>query len=278
MFDNVEMNKKNVSIFFAVIGFIFLFLFLILGSFSQIDSGDVGVITTFGKPSEEVLNPGMHFINPFSVVNKIDLKVRTIKAASEAASSDLQTVHTEITLNYRVDYKNVMLLFTKVSKDEKYIESSIVEPFINESFKAVVAHFTAESLINKRDEVSRQIQQLLNDKLNKSYLDAVSISVTNFRFSDSFNAAIEKKVTAQQEVLTTQNNLARQKIDNEIAITQAQTESQAIVLRAEAEAKALNLKKSSLTPELIQLNAIEKWNGVLPTYSGNSLPFIKEIK
>jgi prohibitin 2 len=249
-----------------------------MSSCSQIDSGEVGIVTTFGKPSEETLSPGIHFLNPVSSVNKIDLKVRTVKTSSEAASSDLQMVHTEVVLNYKVDYKNAMLLFTRVSKDEKYIEDSVVVPFINEAFKAVVARFTAENLINKRDVVSNQIQELLNEKLNKSYLDAVSISVTNFKFSDSFNAAIEKKVTAQQEVLTTQNNLARQKIENEITLSKAQTSSQAIILKAEADAKALNLKRLTLTPELIQLNAIEKWNGVLPVYSSNSLPFIKEVK
>lgn len=272
--NELEINRKAV---FGVVGAAIGFL-LLINSCSRIDSGEVGVITTFGKPSEEVLNSGLHFLNPLSTVNKIDLKIRTVKAASEAASSDLQVVHTEIVLNYKVDYKNVMLLFTKVSKDETYIEDSIVIPFINEAFKAVVAHFTAESLINKRDEVSHQIQVLLNEKLNGSYLDAVSISVTNFKFSESFNAAIEKKVTAQQEVLTTQNNLARQKIENEITLTKAQTESQSIVLKAEADAKAMNLKRLTLTSELIQLNAIEKWNGVLPVYSGNSFPFIKEIK
>jgi regulator of protease activity HflC (stomatin/prohibitin superfamily) len=271
----IKMKQKHLIIIAILV---FCVLFFTFTSCSRIDSGEVGIVTTFGKPSEEILNPGLHFLNPFSSVTTIDLKIRTVVAESEAASSDLQRVHTAITLNYKVDYANAVKLFTKVSKDEKYIESAIVTPFVNESFKAVVAHFTAENLVNKRDEVSREIQDLLNSKLNKTYLDAISISVTNFKFSDSFNAAIEGKVTAQQEILTTQNKLLKQRVDNEIAITKAQTESQAIVLRAEADAKALNLKKMALTPELIQLNAIEKWNGVLPVYSSNSLPFIKEIK
>jgi regulator of protease activity HflC (stomatin/prohibitin superfamily) len=254
------------------------FLFTSFTSCSRIDSGEVGIITTFGKPSPEVLNPGIHFLNPLSLVNKIDLKIRTVETESEAASSDLQVVHTSITLNYKVDYANAVTLFTKVSKDEKYIENAIVKPFVNESFKAVVAHFTAENLINKRDLVSKEIQTILNDKLNKTYMDAVSISITDFKFSNSFNAAIEAKVTAQQQVLTTQNLLLKQKVDNEINLSKAQTESQAIILRAEADAKALSLKKSAITDELIRLNAIEKWDGKLPIYSGNNLPFIKEVK
>lgn len=266
-------NKINLGIFAFL-----LVLFGFYTSCSRVDSGEVGIITTFGKPSSDMLDSGLHFLNPFSIVDKIDLKTRTVTTESEAASSDLQKVHTEITLNYRVDYKNAVNLFTKVSKDESYIEKAIVTPFVNESFKAVVAHFTAENLINKRDEVSKQIEELLNTKLNKTFLDVTAISVTNFKFSDSFNSAIEGKVTAQQEILTTQNKLLKQKVDNEIAITKAQTESQAIILKAEADAKALNLKKLSLTPELIQLNAIEKWDGKLPVYSSNSLPFIKEVK
>jgi len=256
-----------------------ILLFLLISTCTRIGPGEVGISTLFGRVDSEVLNPGLHWLNPLKRVYKKDLKIKTVTQESEAASSDLQTVHTAITLNYRIQYANVINMFTKVSQDDGYIETSIVEPFINEAFKAIVAHYTAENLINKRDEVSLNIQDLLNKKLNKSYIDAIAISVTNFKFSDSFNKAIENKVTAQQEVLTEQNHLAKQKVENEIAITRAQTESQAIILKAEADSKALSLKKMMLTPELLQLNAIEKWNGVLPVYSSSSsLPFIKEIK
>lgn len=257
-------------------GFGLISLITAFASCTTIGAGEVGIPTLFGKPSVEVLSSGMHFINPFSSVHKIDIRVQTLSSQSEAASSDLQIVNTTVTLNYQVDYKNALSLYVQMGGDPDYIKNSIVSPFINETFKAVVAHFTAEELINKRDVVSHEILTLLQTKLNASYMRAVSISITNFQFSPSFNEAIEKKVTAQQQVLTSQNNLARQKVENEIAITKAQTEAQAVVLRAEADAKALNLKKSAVTPEMIELNAIEKWNGVLPVYT-SSIPFIKTL-
>ncbi len=239
---------------------------------SKIDSGEIGIQTLFGKPSGDLLSPGLNFINPFSSVHKIDLKIRSTNIDSEAASSDLQMVHTSVTLNYRVQSENVLKLFTTVSKDEEYIEKYIVNPAINESFKAVIAHFTAENLINKRDEVSKEVQKELSIKLNRTYLIVDSISITNFTFSKSFNDAIESKVTAQQQVLTAQNNFQRQKIENDIKVS-----------KARAEAEALSLQKTAVTEELLKLReventakAIEKWNGVLPTYTAN-VPFIKGL-
>ena len=268
----MKLDIVNLSIL-GIIGT--LAFFTLISSCSEINSGEAGIVTIFGKPTPELLDSGIHFMNPFSKVHKIDLQVRTVSQSSEAASSDLQKVDTTLTLNYKLDYKNVMNTFVKVSQNDDYLENAIVKPYINEVFKSVVAHYTAENLINKRDAVSIEIQKLLNTRLNAIYMDVVSISVTDFKFSKAFDSAIEKKVTAQQEVLTTQNLLAQQKIQNEITISKAQTESQAVILKAEADAKALALKKSTLTPELIQLNAVEKWDGKLPIYSGNSLPFLK---
>lgn len=257
-----------------------IILFLIIGCYcscSTIGAGEVGIPTLFGKPNQEILSSGIHFINPLASIHKMDVRVQTLSSQSEAASSDLQIVDTTLTLNYQVDYKNALTLYVQIGGDPEYIKNSIVAPYINETFKSVVAHFTAEELINKRDIVSHEILNLLQKKLHDSYMNVTSVSITNFQFSKSFNEAIEKKVTAQQQVLTSQNNLARQKVENEIAITKAQTDAQAVVLRAEADAKALNLKKSAVTEEMIQLNAIEKWNGVLPIYT-SSVPFIKTLE
>ena len=96
------------------------------------------------------------------------------------------------------------------------------------------------------------------------------VSITNFAFSDSFNDAIEAKVTAEQLKLKADRDLERIKIEKEQKITQA-----------EAEAEALRLQKQEVTDELLTLRqievqrlAIEKWNGVLPSVTGGAMPFI----
>ena len=96
------------------------------------------------------------------------------------------------------------------------------------------------------------------------------ISITNFDFSDSFNEAIESKVTAEQNALQAKNKLK-----------QIKYEAEQTVEKAKAEAESLRLQRQEITPDLIRLRqievqrtAIEKWNGKLPQVTGGAIPFI----
>lgn len=248
----------------------FFALILLITSISVIGSGNVGVVTFFGKIEPETLAPGFHMLNPLADVHSLNLRILTTAADSEAASSDLQTVDTKITLNYSVNGEDAKNIYARIGNNPDYFESSIINPAMSETFKAVVADFTAEDLINRRDKVSHNIDVMLQQKLKPYGILVQSVSITNFQFSQNFNQAIEAKVTAQQRVLTEQNNLARIKV-----------EAQQKIVQAQAEATSLNLQKQAITPELLQLRQIEnqslaiaKWNGELPKYSTGSLPFI----
>ncbi len=237
----------------------------------QIDNGHVGIQTTFGKISSEKLPAGLYFYNPaITTLHSINIQVSTVTTESEAASKDLQIVHTAITLNYNISESDIVDYFKRLGGKQDVLEENIIKPATNETFKAVVAEFTAEDLINKRPEVSHKIESLLLAKLKQYNVNVDSISVTQFQFSKSFNDAIESKVTAQQNVLKAQNDLARIEVEAKQKIAQA-----------EGQAKAMSLQKSIVTPELIQLKqienqnlAIQKWNGALPQYNGTTLPFI----
>lgn len=251
-----------------------LALILIYMSISIIGAGQVGIVTFFGKVEPETLKPGFHMLNPLAAVHSMNLRILTTEANSEAASSDLQTVDTKITLNYSINGEDAKNIYTRIGNNPDYFETSIINPAMSETFKAVVADFSAEELINKRDKVSKNIDAMLQEKLNPYGILVQSISITNFSFSKVFNLAIEAKVTAQQRVLTEQNNLAR-----------IEVEAKQKVVQAQAEATALNLQKQAITPELIQLRqtenqsaAIAKWDGRLPQYTGGQIPLIMPMK
>jgi regulator of protease activity HflC (stomatin/prohibitin superfamily) len=119
-------------------------------------------------------------------------------------------------------------------------------------------------------------------------------SITNFDFSTQFNAAIEQKVTAEQNALTQKNRLAQVQYEaqqivatangqRDAAIASAEGQARQKILVAESEAKALELQKTQITPDLLKLREIEvqskmadKWNGQLPMYNlgGNTLPIL----
>lgn len=259
-----------IKYFLGVGALIFIILLMVwVFCLTTVPSGYVGIVTTFGRVTD-VISPGLNILNPFSFVTKISLQIFSTNTQSSAASSDLQNVETTIKLNYSINPVSAQKLFTQVGTDRSYIEQSIIDPAMNETFKSVVAQFNAEDLINERAKVSEQIQSVLEKKLNRYFINIQSVNITDFQFSKEFDKAIEQKVIAQQNISTEQNNLQKIKIEAEQKIVQAQ-----------ADAQVLNLKKSAVTPELIQLKqvennslAIQKWDGHLPNYTGNNIPFI----
>lgn len=242
---------------------------------SQIDTGEVGIKTTQGKVSGNALSPGLYFYMPgISSIHILTTRVQTVEQDSQAASKDLQNVQTQITLNYHLGMQDPIAHYTRLGDDQIRIENTIVKPAMSEAFKAVVAQFTAEELITKREAVSNMIITVLGNRLKQYDLFVDSISITGFKFSDAYSSAIEAKQVAEQNANKAKNDLQR-----------IQVEAQQKVVEAKAQADAMALQKQVVTPELIQLKQLEiqqkiadKWNGAYPaTYVGNpnALPLLQ---
>lgn len=248
-------------------------VFVFWTSFTTVDSGYRGVVLRFGAVTGRTLEPGPHFITPFvETVRPISVQVQVEKLAAQASSHDLQIVHTQVTLAYYQDPCCVTDIWAKLNDDAL---NRVVIPAIQEAIKAQTAQFDAEQLIAKRAIVRDGIEQYVRDRLTAHHIDVDAVSITDFNFSDEYNRAIEAKVTAQQNALKAENDLTRIKIEAEQKVAQAG-----------AEAKALEVQKQQITPELIQLRAIEMmqqhWDGHLPEVfmsgQGGSLPMIDVLK
>ncbi|BAU29515.1 SPFH domain-containing protein [Aneurinibacillus soli] len=251
-------------------------LVLVLGLLSQaftvVQPGTRGIIVQLGAVQDKLFEEGLHFKIPF-VQEIVPMEVRVQKAESQAsaASKDLQIVTTTMAVNFHIDPSHANKLYQNVGLDFK---SRIVDPAIGEALKAVTARYTAEQLISKRSEVSQQVKELLAKKLATYHMVLDEINITEFKFSDEFNKAIEQKQIAEQQALKSNLDLNRIKIEKEQTITQA-----------EAAAAALRLQKQEVTPELVklreieaQLKAIEKWDGKLPSTTGGAVPFVNVTK
>jgi len=263
------MEEKDIGkvIFGSV-----LCLLLMVSLFSVVyivPAGQRGVLLTWGKPSMDVVEEGLHFKIPLMQnVKKMYVQTVKIEETADSASRDLQDVQTVIALNYHLNPDQVPELYQKIGKD---YESRIVTPSIHESVKSITAQFTAEELITRRSEVKARLRETLRAKLADFYMTVDDVNIVNFQFSEEFDKAIEQKVTAQQLKLKAAMDLERIEIEAEQAKR-----------RSEAEAYGLQLQKSQITPDLVKLReievqklAIEKWNGVLPMVTGgNAMPFI----
>jgi regulator of protease activity HflC (stomatin/prohibitin superfamily) len=239
-----------------------------LSMFTQVGASKVGIVTTFGKVEPGTLPEGAHFVLPWSRVTEVYLGQQQARAEkSDAGSKDLQSVHADLAVNYTINPGKARELYV-VNPALNY-NDLIVMPAIYEVFKAAVSKYTAEELITKRQEVSALITAGLTARLAPYHLIIQNVNLLNFGFSKSFDAAIEEKVTASQKAETAKRNLERVKFEAESRIAQAEGEAKAIAIQAAAVDKQGGVG-------YVQLQAIEKWNGVLPQYvtSGAALPFV----
>jgi len=255
---------------------------LILAPVAIVPNGHRGVLLTFGRAADEALGEGIHFRLPLvQSVYKMPVMIERSETESEAASSDLQRVHTTVVLNYHVQPAQAVQVYRHIGVIEN-VEPTIIDPAVQEAMKAVTAHYTAEALVTKRPEVADAIHTALTQRLQRHGIEIDEFSVTNFKFSDSFDAAIEAKTVAEQQKLKAERDLERIRVEAEQRVAQAGAEAQAVKLAAEAQAVALKSQREAVTPELVelrrveaQIKAIEKWNGVLPQVSSGAVPFIQ---
>ena len=246
-----------------LIGIVVLCALAYLGSpLAVVNAGQRGVLTTMGKPSEEVYAEGVHFIIPFvQKMYVMDVKMAENEGQGEAASKDLQAVQVKVILNYHLDPAAAARAFKNIASSTNEVAARVIDPARPEAVKAVTARFTAEELITRRTEVRDQIAVLLREKMMRHGLILDEFAIVNFAFSQSFAAAIEAKVRAEQEKLKADRDLQR-----------IQVEAEQRIASARAEAEGLRLQRQEVTPLLLELRRVEndrqaitKWDGKLPT-------------
>lgn len=235
--------------------FIVIFLLFLLNPFVTIGAGERGVVLEFGAYNGEVLNPGFNLRTPIvQDIIKMDVQTQKSEVSVSAASKDLQSVTATVAINFYPDPAKVGELYKKVGLD---FDNRIIAPAIQEAVKAVTARFTAEELITQRQEVKEQTKVVLAERLSRDYLIVEELAIVDFSFASSFDAAIEAKVTAEQDALAAKNKLEQVKFEAQQSIEKAKAEAESIRIQA----SAINAQGGA---DYVQLQAIGKWNGVLP--------------
>lgn len=255
-----------------------------IGSGASVDAGHVAVVTQFGAVTGTEFPPGFHMKWPF-VQSTADFNTQIQLDRSdplETSSNDLQNVTTQVSINYHPDPAHITTIYQNIGTD---YAAKVLSPAILESVKAVTARHTASELVQQRDRVKQELQDLLSAKVQKYHIIIDTVSITNFHFSDAFNQAIEAKQVAQQHVLTAQQSLDQAKIDAQQQVVTAQAAAQAQVatangnatsalINAKAAAQAQTLQARTLTPSYLQFAWITHWDGRLPQYSTGSAPLL----
>ena len=255
-------------------------------SFTVVEAGTRGVLLTWGQVTG-ILDEGLHFVIPIAQkVVSMDVTIQKAETEESTASADLQEVTTTIAVNYRLIPSSVDSIYRDLRQD---YELRVIKPNIEESIKATTALFQAEELVTKRAEVKLSFELTIKERLADYQLQILSVSITDFQFSEEFKNAIEAKVSAEQRALEAKNELEQiryeaqqQIIQAEAAanatVTAATAEAQKLIIEAEAQAEAIQLIQEQIAqnPEYLQYLSILQWNGVLPYFFGGEvIPFIQ---
>lgn len=259
------LDTKKVAL--AIAGGIATFILVIMLCLSicKIPTGHTGVVTSFGKVKDYTLDAGIHIKAPWERVIKMDNRVQKQSIELQCFSSDIQEVKIIYTVNYQIDKKNAMTIYSTIGKE--YYNIAVV-PNITESVKVVTAKFTAEQLVGTREKLAQAIETDLTDRLKAYNIELVSTSIEDMDFTDAYTNAVEAKQVAQQNKLKAETE-AEQKIieadaDAEVQRIKAQAKADAALIAAEAEAKANEKVSKSLTDKVLKNKWYEKWDGKYP--------------
>ncbi len=257
-----------------ILGGVALLLLLILAfsCFVIVPAGHTGVVVTLGKVSDRILSEGFHIKAPIvQQVEKVSNKIQVQEVESAAVSRDLQAVRSIIAVNYRVSLDASAKLFKNIGRDYQTV---ILLPNVQESMKSATAKYTAEELITKRAQVGEEVKTTLENKVSEYGIFIEKFNIVNFDFSADFNAAIEAKQVAEQNLLKTkteqQQAIVIAEAEAKKQIIAAEAEAKAITAKAQAQADANNLLTKSLSQVLVEYQKIQKWDGKMPAVTGGN--------
>ena len=252
----------------SAVGIVVLLVFIlaVLGSYTQVGVGEVGIVKHFGAINPDhpdVFDPGIHTKVPFrDDVVIFDTRIQKEQVEASAASKDGVTIHSTIAVNFHIDAAKAPLILQNIGPNYK---DRIIDQQIQQAFKDVTAQYAGLELIQKREEVAIKARTTLKDKLAPYYIVVDEFTIPNYEFPKEFNDAI---LATQVE---NQQNLQAKQLQEK-----ARTEAETALIVAQGLANAQKAQATTLTPEYLQLQAINKWNGQLPQYltPNTPLPFI----
>ncbi|MCA6503306.1 MAG: prohibitin family protein [Pseudanabaena sp. M090S1SP2A07QC] len=258
---NCQTNRKNADLaMFRLVASLVLLTAFVCCFFVVVNAGERGVLMQFGKVQPHILDEGIHPILPIAqTVQKLSVRVQKQEISAEASSKDLQEVFTDVALNWHIIPEHVNLIYQQIG-DKLAIIDRIIDPAVEEVLKAVMAKYTAEEIITKRGNVKDEVDALLTTRLSGYNIAVDDISLVHVHFSQRFRDAVEAKQIAEQEAKRA-----------EFIALKAIKEAEAKVNLARGEGEAQKILRDTLSPELLQKQVIDKWNGNLPLIGSISI-------
>jgi len=257
------INKQAFATPLLVFTLVVLFI-IICNPIAIVGVGERGVKVTLGRVSPESYSEGIHLITPFiSKIKTMNVKTQKDNIVTSVYTKDIQQAKISYVVNYNLQPENAHKMYREVGMTYR---DTILMPVVEGVIKDVIGKWNAQDLVANREEATNDILEKLVGQMRDKYINVTGFQIININYSDVFERAIESKVTAEQEALKAKNKTV-----------QIQEEAKQKLISAEAEAKSMSIRAHALTQNkaLVQYEAVQKWDGKMPTYMmGDSVPFI----
>jgi len=235
---------------------IFTLVIAITSSTYVVEPGTRGVEVTLGKVSPVFKPEGFGMKIPFiTTITPQIIRQQTAKMKADCYSSDLQQVQIDLRVLYRVPDASVVTVFRDYDGDPF---ETLIKPRVAESINEATAQRSAELIVQKREEIKTRVLELARKKVG-DMLILEDVVVENIGLSRMLENAIESKMVQEQEA-------ARARFTKQ----QTQTEANTVVIKARGEAESINLRGKALreNPSIIDLQIVERWDGITPLVVG----------
>lgn len=261
------------------------------GSWYTVDDGYRGVLLRNGA-FVSVAEPGLNFKTPWiEEVVHISVRDNVAKYGNdvlfEAYSRDQQIAELKVSVNYRIPVDQVSEVYTKYGSESNLV-SRLLDRQVFEKVKTVFGQYTAQASVQERARLNSQIAEAIMSTI-EGPLIVSSVQIEDVSFSDAYNSSIEERMKEEVQVTTKMQELAKEKVQYEIQVTQAQAradsklaeaEAQAkgVILQGNAEAEAISVRGKALRENagIVGLIQAERWDGKLPVQMipGSTVPFL----
>ena len=268
----LTIKKMTKLVTGSILG-LFLMVFL-FKSCERIDAGHVGVkVNQYGdnKGVDDVVAvTGMVFFNPFTTAiyefpTFIQHKEYKNENSFVVNSKDGSEFNVSPIMNYSVQREKVPAIFSKYRRPLEDIEEGFLKTAVYDAFRLATNKYTADELISNRAVFEVEVRRLLDGQLLKEGF-IINQFTSNLIYPETFKKSIEAKNNAVQAALRAENEVKTAEAQAKIKVATAEGNAQAMLTSAKAEAESNRMKQVTLTPLLLQLEYINKWDGKLPVY------------
>jgi regulator of protease activity HflC (stomatin/prohibitin superfamily) len=254
--------------------------------FKMISPGYVGVVVDLlgdnkGVEAKE-LHVGMHWISPWKSVYQFPIFEQNDTWEGERETFNFQTsegmaVSADVGITYHLRPECIPLIFQKYRRGMDEITHVFIRNYIRDAINKSASHIKIEDLYSSaKESFFSDVEGSVRRELAPIGIDITRIYlIGRFHFPQTVITSLNSKIEATQRAEQRENELREAEAEAKKKIAQAEGQAKCSMLQAEAEAKANAILSQSVTAELIQWQAVQKWDGKLPTVTSGATPFIQ---